>query len=223
MYFKIPSIAYTPTLTFVQSFLPVFILTGSMSKGEPRSLYDMRRPDISETGSCECKSNCLPSCLHRSHWSRPVSYPVSWRHLLLKPTHWLADGQKRRKKNNQTSSAAAEMFYSKTGNSWADWHPSWSQDVFSLGSSETTFAVDRSSGWDSDLSVFPKQRNCLSVPKECSRPVVALLYPTQRNFSCLCIAFSTGKGQSSFPGCKNLNPLWTGLRVSCSSVGLLFS
>lgn len=190
-----------------------------MSKGEPRSLYDMRRP---ETGSCECKSNCLPSWLPRSHWSRAISYPVSWHHLLLKPpSHlpigWLMD----RKEEKEKTLLCGEMFYSKTGNSWADWHPSWSQDVFSLGSSATTFAVDRSSGWDSDLSVFPEQRNCLSVPKECTRPVVALLYPTQRRLLLLCGAFSTGKGRSSFPGGKILNPLWTGLGVSCSSVGLL--
>lgn len=72
-----------------------------MSKGEPRSLYDMRRP---ETGSCECKSKCLPSWLPRSHWSRAISYPVSWRRLLLKPPSnlpigWLMDRKEEKEKN----------------------------------------------------------------------------------------------------------------------------
>lgn len=70
------------------------------------------------------------------------------------PTHWLDDWQKRRKRKSP-SLLQFKMFYSKTGNSWADWHPSWSQDVFSLRSSATTFTVDRSSVWDTDLSVFP--------------------------------------------------------------------
>lgn len=115
------------------------------------------------------------------HWSRPKSYTLHWRHALL-ATNPLAGWQREKKKEkNKPWSAAVYMFDSTAGNSWAAWHPSWWQDVLSLGSSALlSLLTDAMS--ETVTSLFsPEHCNCLSVPKECSQPGEALWYPTQHH------------------------------------------
>lgn len=104
-------------------------------------------------------------------------------------THWLGDRQKRRK-TKICCLLQFKMFYSKTGNSWADWHPSWSQDVFSLGSSATTFTADRSRVWDTDLSVFPERVQLPLCPERMLTACGSSLVSNPKSSSPICALLS---------------------------------
>lgn len=137
------------------------------------------------------------------------------------PACWLDDRQKRRKRTNPLiycglkyftpKQEAAEQTDIQAGRRmFFPWEVQWLLSLLTDPVSETP------------ISLFaPEQCNCLSVPKECSEPMAALLYLTQLSLPCLCAAFLTVKGQSSFPGWKNLNPVWTGLGLLYSTTAVL--